>query len=321
MKFLKFLFFLFIIGLQITCTSEGDLKLSEPDGTQIGNGEDLHGVFEDDWTYSVFPKDSEDFDTATFRLWIPENQENIKAVLVLLPIHNGTSTGLFNDVNWRKFASENKLALLAATFYSSRDTPGIYSEASSGSGRALNEAFQKMIVHNRLPTLKNLAFLMRGYEIGGSFCISYAENYSENVVAVGSIRGGSSINSADTNLNIPVLTVIGEFDRRIESVKNSIFDKRSKNGLWALAVDLNQDQSLPLILPDLLIRSFFRSVLKYRIDIETNDLKPITEDQGWLGNNDDYSIFPKLDFGADPKKASWLIDQDFANDWKAFHER
>ena len=304
--------------LLISCTEESE-AWRDPrnmNGDQAP-GEFLHGEFIDNFTYKVYPKNDENFDLATFKLWLPDTSEDLMGILVLLPIHNGSAMSLYEDKNWREFATAHHLALVSVMLYTSRETVG-YINAANGSGRALNEAISKLGEENGLADFESLKYVFRGYEVGASFCISFSENYPKKVAAIGSIRGTSGGNEINNNLNIPTLMVIGDLDFRMPNNRSAVLSKREVGGLWALAIEPGKDRLGSQLPSDNLIRSFLTFAIENRIDPDTKLLKSIPEEYGWLGDNNTFDIKPFGDYQDNVTEASWLIHGDFASDWRQF---
>ena len=55
----------------------------------------------------------ENFDKADFKLWLPDGQGAIRAILVLVPGSNGDGRPMADDPVWQAFATKHLLALVA----------------------------------------------------------------------------------------------------------------------------------------------------------------------------------------------------------------
>ena len=69
---------------------------------------------------------------------------------------------------------------------------------------------------------------------------------------------------------------------------------------------------------DELIKQFFTSALTCRTSDGTNDLLPISETSGWLGNNVSKAVFSYAAYPDNINEASWLIDENFASKWRDY---
>lgn len=280
-----------------------------------------YGEFIDDWTFSVnvSSQSAYNFDIAQFRLWVPEEIENLRAIAILASSHNSNGLGLVNIPEWQEFAQKEKVALMGIYF---RTDPGrtIYTAAAEGSGNALMQSLDSITTRNNLPEIKDLPFLMRGYSAGGVFSYQFSAFQPDRVIAFVNVRGGSLTGTSDVNVGIPALMIMGENDAasRNDRIQSTVLQKRAEGGLWGFATEPEVDHFGGLGPSDELIRSFFAIALAKR-DIEnSNELAPIAESSGWLGNNESKDIQPFDSYLDDRDDASWLIDETFAKEWQKF---
>lgn len=275
------------------------------------------GEFIDDWTFRVFPESPyNNFKVAEFRLWVPENRTDLKAVLVLLHSANSNGLGLANSADWQAFAEKENLALCGVNF-----TGGSYPSASGGSGQALIDAIEQITIKNTMLQIAKLPFLMRGYSAGGNFSYSFSNFKPEKVVGLVSIRGGQ-LETSTKNVIVPgmILTGAEEGDQRNEFLKSIALDKRNNGGLWSFAIEPDAAHFSELKASDDFARIFFSSVLKKRISPDSDQLKTIPEDSGWLGNNTRTEIYPYADYPGNKTSAFWLVDEDFATAWLEYQQ-
>ena len=300
-----------IIGCEKTDTVPQESVLSEP----IPFGE-----FIDDWTFKVNALSGHNFDVAEFRLWVPDGIEDLRAILVLCNYHNGNGIGLTQSEPWQDFARNEKLGLIGVHFKSYQNSAGYYSNASQGSGNALIKALDSLAQKNNLPEIKDLPFIMRGYSAGGVFSYNFSAYRPERVIAFVNIRGGSVGETISITKDIPGLMIIGENDvpTRIDKIKEIVDLKRIEGGLWSYAIEPEVDHFGGLQESDELSRAFFSSALSQRLNNNSNQLKTISEDTGWLGNNITKEIYPFDSIPISVDEASWLINEAFAIQWKNF---
>jgi len=304
-KSLASVFFVFL--LLIGCSSEENIPRQNP--------EQEIGEFLDDWTFRIFPTAPyNNFDVGEFRLWVPKNNTDLKAVLVLLTSANGNALGLSNSAEWQAFAIQENLALCGVNLKG-----GGYPNASHGSGLALINAIEKIALKNNITQISSLSFLLRGYSAGGNFSYNFSIFKPEKVVGLISIRGGQ-LETTSKNAAVPGLILTGELegDQRNEILKGIVLDKRNEGGLWSFAVEPNATHFTNLKASDSLARVFFSSILKKRNSENSQELNPILEDSGWLGNNTRTNIYPYADYPGNKTGAFWLTDEDFANTWLEF---
>jgi len=227
---------LMVLLLIFSCGG-GDGANDDPPGPQITE----EGIFEDDWTYEVYPTVSDNFVRAKFRLWLPDIPEEPRAILILGTSYNGSSLGLEHSDVWQEYANQEKLVLL--TFYlKSDDTGEYYANASGGSGAALLKALKAITDKHNLPDINELPFLSRGYSAGGSFSYYMSELLPDRVVAYANIRG-SILSSNITNKDVPGLMIMGELDNEtgITNVINTVIYHRQAGGVICFALEPGVD--------------------------------------------------------------------------------
>jgi hypothetical protein len=315
MKYFKTLLFILIL-LTVACNIN-DFNEDEP---QITNHEPLEvGIFIDDWTFKVFPNFQDNFDTAEFKLWIPENINNLKAILILCNHNNGSSFGWLRLEEWRTIAETEKLALLAVNL-ETLTVDGHYTNPTGGSGNALIKALDTITYRNNLDNLNKLPVLMTGYSAGGVFSYYFSHFKPERVIAFTNIRGGAVGETSSINNNIPGLMLMGENDNqsRNDRMMDVVHSKRNAGGVWGYAVEPNVDHFGNLQTSHALARKFFSAVLSKRLIPDSNQLIDIPENSGWLGNNETKDIFPFDEYPNEVNEATWLIDEAFANLWRTY---
>jgi len=284
---------------------------SSSETTPLENEIETNGRFIDDWTYDVTPKPSDNFSIGQFRLWIPNNNTPLKAILVLSHSYNSNGLGLAHSTVWQQYATNNNLALLSVRLV------GDYTDAHSGSGMALISALNTIADKHGLNEIKSLPFLLRGYSAGGVFSYTFSSLMPNRVIAFANIRGGNLPETSNNNVSIPALMLVGELETwRIDRIKQIVLSKRSQGGLWSYAIEPNQNHYGNLTFSDEIIRIFFTKTLSKRIG--DNSLNTILESTGWLGKHASIEAFPFNDYPDNKNVASWLIDSEFATMWKNF---
>lgn len=300
-----------IVLLMVACSGDSQEIPEEP---ETGRGE-----FLDENTYRVYPKNGDNFDVAEFRLWLPQTEEALRAVIVLLHSHNSNGLGLANSPEWQEFASAEGLALLAVHLKTLNSTTGYYSEAREGSGQALLEALNALAERSNESYVGALPFLFRGYSAGGLFSHSFSQFRPERVIAFANIRGGSLNETSTVNKAIPALMFYGIYDleQRNARIREIVQLKRAEGGNWGLVRE-EVDHYGGMEKPDELIREFFAGALPRRLQENGSILKEVSENSGWLGNNQTFAVYPFNDYPGPNEEASWLIDESFAQKWQEF---
>ncbi|WP_347922788.1 hypothetical protein [Pontimicrobium sp. SW4] len=310
----KFFPIICIVVLSITACSFDAIDKTP---TKVTNESKPVGEFIDNWTFNVFSKTSFDFEEAKFRLWLPEDEENIRAILVLLSFHNGSTFGDMTLEEWQTYAKDEKLGLLGVTLRG-----GNYPDVSMGSGEALIKALDTITYKNNIPDIGKLPLLLKGYSAGGVFSYNFSHLKPERVIAFVNIRGGGINPTSNTNNNVPGLMLLGENDEssRNQRMTDVVLSKRAEGNLYGLAIEPDMDHFGGLFTSWRLTRAFFSAALDKRLTPETNTLNNIQENSGWLGNNTTKEIHAFDNYPNATIEASWLIDETFAEKWKAYQE-
>lgn len=277
-----------------------------------------YGEFIDDWTFNVDPRSGASFDEANFRLWLPEGEEELRAILIILSFSDGSSFGDIRLEEWRNYAEDEKLGLLGVSL-KGRDR---YANVDLGSGDALIRALDTITFRNNIPKTSKLPFLLCGYSAGGVFAYNFSWFKPERTIAFVSMRAVGSPVSIINN-NAPGLMLLAENDLAIRNsnLKNMVLKSREEAYLYSYAIEPTYDHFGPLQDSWELSRSFFTTALKKRLKMGSNDLNVIPKNTGWLGNNDNLEVYSFDEYPYDIKTASWLIDENFAEDWKVYQEK
>ena len=312
---LKFIrnFALILFVFVVSCEDQNDTQ-DVPDNDITPQGE-----FTDDWTYQVFPTEYDNFSEAEFRLWVPDNIDGLKAILILASSYNSNGLGLVYSKHWQEYAEKENLALLSFHL-KSLPTGNYYADASGGSGDALLKALEAVSNKHNISKLNSLPFLSRGYSAGGSFSFFFSLFLPDRVIAFANIRGQIATSSV-ANIGVPGLILMGENDleQRNYNILNSFLSNRKEGALWSYVIEPVVNHFGSLGDSDTLIKEFFSIALKKRLSEDgSNQLRPILESSGWLGNNITKEAFTYGDYPNSINAASWLIDSEFANSWSNF---
>lgn len=268
----------------------------------------VRGKFLDDWTYQVFPRDTDVFSLAIFKLWVPENIEP-RAILVLSPGYNSSALGLVGLKEWQDFAKQERLALLGVQFQD-----GDYS-ASPTSSDAMFYALKEISKERNINQINGLPFLLRGFSAGGLYSYFFSQYYQNRTIAFSNIKGARSFEAVSNNKSVPGLIIAGENDTgRVEPMKNYFLSHRANKSVWTFAIEPNSGHSVDN--SDVLTRAFFSAVLKKRL--LNNNLLELNEEDCILGNTDTKEVFEYSNYPYEKEKSVCLIDENFKNVWLQF---
>ncbi|NNE77163.1 MAG: hypothetical protein HKN31_08830, partial [Pricia sp.] len=183
------------------------------------------------------------------------------------------------------------------------------------------DAIELIAVENGVPQISDLPFLMRGYSAGGNFSYSFSSFKPEKVVGLVSMRGGQ-LEATFANAGVPGLILTGEREgeQRNDFLREIALDKRKEGGLWSFAIEPDATHFTNLKASDDLAKIFFSSILKKRVSTDPTQLNPIVDETGWLGNLTATEVYPFADYPGNKIRASWLVDETFANAWLDFQQ-
>ena len=297
--------------LSTSCSSPTEhTTIPEPSQNPIGE-------FIDNWTFNVYPPSHEAFDYAAFKLWVPSDVHNVRAILVLLSYTDGSTLGEMNLEEWKTFATNEKLALVGV------DLKGAdrYSKVEHGSGNALIKAIDTIAFKNNISFVSELPMLLNGFSAGAAFCSSFSYYKPERVVAFVSIRGGSGMDSNE-NIHVPGLVLLADNDipARNQNLIKEVLQKRKEGAVHSYAMEPNTNHLGSLDDSWILARSFFSVALNKRLIVGSNELQHIPENTGWLGDNNTNTIYSFSSYPNAKEIASWLINESFAKEWKIYQQ-
>jgi pimeloyl-ACP methyl ester carboxylesterase len=267
---------------------------------------------------NIAPQDEDNFISADFRLWEPEQISGLKGVLVLLPGWSGSSLDWHKIPAWRKFAAEQHFAILTCSIKGELPWAD-YDHPEKGSGVALLKALTVFGEKSNRPALAGLPLCLYGHSAGGQFAYHFARWKPGQVLAFATVKGGchDPENAAPARA-VPGLFVSGQYDEgyRRENLTELVYANRQEQALWCLAIEPNTRHE-PANSPALAI-SFFESVIPLRLNPEAPlPLRVIDWQTGWLGNPVTRSVMPAANHTGG-KITVWLPDAQFARHWRSF---
>lgn len=305
MKILTMVFGVFLtLFLFIQCSEESAIQEVDPIET-------------DNVYLQVYPIATSNYTFSFFGLYLPEIEGNYRGIMVLVPGYNGDGTTYLAFSTLRDFVQEEKLALL--TCYYIGDDSHEYYHADGGSGAALLRCIDELSNRTEVDYLRDLPLILWGHSAGGMFSQSFAVWKPEMVAGINATRSADFVDvPSDSAKNIPSLFLLGQYDDRYwnESCLEFVKQYRSEGALWGHAIEPeighNIGRSFEISFP------FMSSIIQHRIGTSIshyNELLPMTEEDGWLGDNDSLDIFRHDEYEGNYLNASWLIDETVANEW------
>lgn len=264
-------------------------------------------------------------------LWLPDNLEIIRGVVVFTGGQSGNGSGdtrsLADDRFWQRFSESTGFGIVGTQF------TGSYTDASSGPGQALLDSLQAFGDKTSHPELANAPLLLEGFSNGGFFSYTFASWKPERVIAFCLNKSGF----ADAPLTAAFLAVPGlliwgseEPNAGVPTVIHSLVQRgRMKHALWAELKDWgaeHEEGGAEHIFPP-----FFAEMIAARYpsgrDPKSGEvpLLALDEASGWLGDHGDDSVNSNLPtiaayaaYGGDASAASWLPSEGMATLWRGF---
>ena len=184
------------------------------------------------------------FDKADFRFWFPADAEKLRGVVVLVPGSNGDGRAMADDAFWRKFATEQKVALLGCRFTDKPHDQAFiedYVNVAKGSGQALLDVLTKFAERTKHPEVASAPLLLWGMSAGGQFNYEFVAWKPDRVAAFIVNKGGiyySALLSKAARA-VPGLLFVGGTDlqSRVDTITGLFAVNRRGGAVWALVVE------------------------------------------------------------------------------------
>jgi pimeloyl-ACP methyl ester carboxylesterase len=267
--------------------------------------------------YEVYAKPTDHFDTAQFRMWLPDGHAKLAGILVLIPGTNGYALQLSDDAKWQKIASDWNFGLLTIYFAGTNSIGSDYC-SSPESSDALLEAIRYFSKESSHPELAECPLAMIGHSAGGQFNYHFAVRHPERVLAFVTIKGGYYfLNTTPESREVPGLWFAGEKDLeyRKRNIKALFTSNRLQNAPWCYALDPGDGheigQTLQLVLP------YIHGMIDQRLNSD-GKLVSVNQGRGFLGDFTTKKAVSFAEYKGNPKKAAWLPDAASAQAWEAF---
>ena len=268
------------------------------------------------YDYNAVPESFDTYNTAMFRIYIPENTDTVKGVFHYVKPFNSDSRSVVNDTIYRDLCEKNGFALLGSLL-DSRDFNG-------GIGDALLDALDNFSSVSDHLELRNTTIFFNGTSWGGQWAYDFALWKPEKVIGLITHKGGYHTEGyAGKTVDVPVYMFIGEndLDYRITNLTSIFNTNRPYGAPWILAMEPNTGHSS--VKDTFLLFTYFRTITALRLPdkIPVNDqvvLNKIDLTKGWLGDipTTEIDTFPY--FSHETASACWFPDKKNALIWKNF---
>lgn len=272
---------------------------------------------------SVTPSTEDDFSSAEFSLWIPEDVAVVRGIIMYGPGCGASSLGGKPQKQRAELAEQWDLAFLGMQFKDKAEGKfcGWSRAERSGSAEATLQALQNFAEETSRPELVHTPWLTFGMSGGAGWAMDMAILYPERTIAAFPRGAGSNRGTVANAHQVPIMMSAGENDGFLSGMSKTFNEHRPQGALWALAVTPNEGHSLgkswDMALP------FFDAVLAQRLPPASSTdgpitLRPLDQSQAWLGNNVTQDIASASNYNEDMSTTSWLPDEETAKLWQSF---
>ncbi len=274
-------------------------------------------------THEVEMPPGANYDRAAFRIWLPDDVETVRAILVLVPGSNGDGRDQVETPLWQEFATRHHLALVGVQL---TDKPHEhmfiehYIDVSGGSGQAFLDALTRFGEMARHSEIASAPFLLWGMSAGGEFNYEMALWKPERVIGFVVNKGGiyySALASTQAR-DVPGLFFVGEDDLafRNDIIRGIYSINRRARSLWALVVEpgvaheVARSQEMAVM--------FYEDLLALRL-AERNEtvLRALKLGDGFFCDPASNQCKPAHDAPEQRTPTAWLPTEKLADAWRA----
>lgn len=276
---------------------------------------------------SMPPLAIDSYQSANFRIWVPQNVQTIRGLIVKLHGCGDASaaTGLdhANDLQWQALALKHQFALLGMKFPTGTKPCEFWALTNYGSGAAFLRGLAALAATSEHPELERVPWVLWGHSGGADWSTQMLQQYPERTIAAIAARGGAFLllGTNPTVANIPVLFAVGEKDKvavnETQDLPMQVFKRYRKLAApWAVGIEAQTGHETGNT--RLLAIPYLDATIELRLPPTGTALRPIDLAQGWLGDLSTHKIAPASKFEGDPLAAVWLPNEATALKWQAY---
>jgi len=256
------------------------------------------------------PADTQrNFFGAEFQIWLPNNVPTLEGIIVRQHGAGGNGKRLAHDLQFQALAAKHHFALMGS-FMKAQEEFQQWNDPQKGSGDAFIKALDLFAQSTEHTELNTVPWIFWGHSAGGHWVNKMARAHQERVIALIS-RSGHGSEYIGSDLKIPNLQIAGE--KEIEPSKPWYRNLISTGELRAVAIEPGVGHACSN--SRFLTVAFIEEVLA---ELKKNEQKPLTRTAGWLGDINTFEIAPYDSFSSDKNNLYWLVNENFARQWKAF---
>lgn len=268
---------------------------------------------------TMTPLQDDTYKIADFRLWVPDDVETLRGVVVYVHGCTDSSLDIVTNEQWLALAKKWDMALMGTRFEPHGDCLE-WMRLEGGSDVAFLAALRVFARQSDHKELLAAPWVFYGYS-GGAYWAFWETVRAPDRVVGAFLRSGGKASTIDpAALNVPMVLSKAEVDHIDTTPTFTTY--RSQGALWSLAVEANtehkgEQSSWTLAIP------FLDAVCAQRLPPTPHpegitQLRPIDPAQGWLGNVTTFEIAPVASYQGEPLQAAWLPDETTARTWQEF---
>lgn len=262
--------------------------------------------------------------SADYGLFIPENCKQVNGIIVFQHGCGMDMLGITktHDLQYRAFATKWNLAILETALHGNCQ---VWTEPSSGSGKAFLEVLKKFAQQTGHPELETVPWLLWGHSAGGHWSLGMLRDYPGRIMAViaYSAAWDPQWNYLPEVADVPVfLRHAGATDGAPEikcwsTAVHTFVKLRSMNAPAFIAQNKKQGHNFSFI--RYMTIPFFDAVLKQRlIEGSSGKMKKLKETQLYTGDTITLAIHKYVDTDGDKSGLCIFPDKHVATLWQEF---
>ena len=275
---------------------------------------------------SIPPAPSNKYISAEYSLWVPDVPV-IRGIIVHQHGCGRNGLAVPFDLQWRALAQKWSCALMG-TFYATGKDCYDWCNPENGTKEAFLKALSDFAKQTKHPEIEQVPWVLWGHSGGANWTWAMLNLFPKRIVAAFPRSAPTIPETFQADIKqIPILMSIGAKERTESTFIKSIAETndkrfpalREKDFLLSYAVD--PEASHDCRNSRLLAIPFFDACLKQRLPdpaVSLTELKPMSDDQVWLGDTDALHIINYDMYQGDFTRSSWLPDFEFAKVWLKF---
>jgi len=283
---------------------------------------------------------SKNYDTAEFRLWIPEEVKSLKGILVIVPGSNMDGRSWVEASGWQRVIENTKVTVPVSFWQSLARRHGFgllgcwftdkphenmfieeYAKVSEGSGQALLDALRELAKLSGHIEIADTPLAFWGISAGGQYNYEFACWKPDHVITFVLNKGGIYYTALAPQASrlVPGIFYVGGKDSpfRNNIIKGIYSMNRRAEALWTLVEEPGKVHEFGASLE--MSETYFDEVIPLRLPERSGEqLRSLKLEDGYLG---DFNTLTYSSYSADKAKENptiWLPTQKIAETWEVY---